>query len=92
MERFEITVVRDKEIMRFQVADYLHQEGEHCKFEVYNNGDFIASFQPDAHQFLHVCKNPGKLDEEVLHLIADQLELLPHDGRRDDTELLKDQD
>lgn len=84
MDKFEITVIKDKEVLRFDVADYLHNEEGHCKFEVFKEGEFVASFQPDTHHFLHICKNADVYDEETLHLIADQLELLPHDAGTSD--------
>jgi hypothetical protein len=74
MEKFSISVSRDTEVLTFEVADYLHHEGDKCKFEVYQQGVFVAGFEPDAHQYLHVCKNPGNVEEEVLHLIADKIE------------------
>lgn len=81
MEKHKITIVKDKEVLHFDVADYLHHDGERCKFEVYQDDRFVASFEPDPHHYLHVCKNAGVLDEETLHLIADQLELLPHEAK-----------
>ncbi|MGZ3872424.1 MAG: hypothetical protein ACXVJD_05880 [Mucilaginibacter sp.] len=74
MEKFKISVSKDKEIFQFEVADYLHHEDGHCKFEVFQNGEFVAAFQPDSHEYLRICKNPGILDEEVLYLLADQIE------------------
>jgi hypothetical protein len=29
---------------------------------------------PDDYNYLHICQNPGQLDEELLHLLADQIE------------------
>lgn len=74
MEKFKITIAKDKELFDFEVSDYVHQEGDKCKFEVYHEGTLAAAFEPDAHEYLRLCKNPGKLDEELLHLIADKLE------------------
>jgi hypothetical protein len=34
----------------------------------------VASFEPDAQDFLHICQNPGSIDEEVLHLLAEKIE------------------
>lgn len=82
MDKFQITIVKDREVMHFDVADYLHNEEGHCKYEVFEKNRMVASFEPDAQHYLHICKNPGELDEEVLALIADQLELLPHESKK----------
>lgn len=74
MERFSIEIKRNKDTLQFEVADYLHHNGEHCKFEVYQNNEFVASFEPDQHKFLHVCKDTGKLDEKTMNLLCDKLE------------------
>lgn len=76
MELFKIAVSKDEETFEFEVADYIHHEGEQCKFEIYRSGQMVAGFEPDSHQFLHICKNPGNINEEVLHLIADKIEAL----------------
>jgi hypothetical protein len=75
MEKFSIAISNDEQVYNFEVADYLHHEDDHCKFEVFLGGDFIASFEPDGHEFLRICKKYGKVNEELLHLIADKLEL-----------------
>ena len=74
MEKFTINVSKDKEIYQFEVVDYPHHEGERCKFEVFRNGQYVAGFEPDAHEYLKICKNPGRLDPKVLYLLADQIE------------------
>ncbi|RVT97288.1 hypothetical protein EOD41_19175 [Mucilaginibacter limnophilus] len=74
METIKISVAKDKQVYEFEVHDFAHHEGERCKFEVYDQGTFIAAFEPDDHEYLRICKNPGKVDQEVLHLIADKLE------------------
>ena len=74
MDKFQISVIRDKETIDFEVLDYLHHEGERCKFEIFKNGEFIAGFEPDSHEYLRICKNPGMVEEELLYLIADKLE------------------
>ncbi|MEN0055943.1 MAG: hypothetical protein AAGC65_19845 [Mucilaginibacter sp.] len=76
MELFKIAINKDDETFEFEVADFIHHEGERCKFEVYKSGQMVAGFEPGNHQFLHVCKNPGNIDEDVLHLIADKIEAL----------------
>lgn len=76
MERFTIEITDDGALYTFDILDLVHDEGEKCKFEVYRKDEFIASFEPDSRGFLHICKNPGKVDEPVLHLIADKLEAI----------------
>ena len=78
MEKFTIVIPHDNEVLNFQVADYLHHVEDHCKFEVFQDGEFVASFEPDSHKLLHLCKNTGLLQEELLYLIADKLETLQH--------------
>lgn len=74
MEKFEISVTVDNTNEHFEVRDYMHHEGEQCKYEIFKDGQFVGSFEPDNHKILHICKNPGVLPENTLHLIADQLE------------------
>lgn len=74
MERIPIKVTRGEEIYLFEVLDYVHHPSDRCKFEVYAHGNFVASFEPDPNGHLQICKNNGKLDEELLHLVADEIE------------------
>ncbi|WP_299589457.1 hypothetical protein [Mucilaginibacter sp.] len=74
MEKFEISVTNDNQSYHFEVRDYMHHEGDQCKFEVFEDGKFIASFEPDGYKGLHICKNPGIVGEELLHLVAEELE------------------
>jgi hypothetical protein len=74
MENFEISVSYKNENHHFKVKDYMHHEGDQCKFEVFRNTQFIASFEPGPHKHLHICKDNGLLPEEILNLIADRLE------------------
>ncbi|MFA6085451.1 hypothetical protein [Mucilaginibacter sp.] len=74
MERFDIRIKKGKEEFDFEVRDYLHHEGEKCKFEVFKDHTLVVSFNPDPHENLTVCKNPGNLDKQLVHLIADKLE------------------
>ena len=77
MEQFALEIIEDSDILSFDVVDYAHHEEENrCKFEVLHKGKFIASFEPDSRGFLHICKNTGDVDEEILHLIADKLEIM----------------
>lgn len=74
MENYLITVNNDKDIHRFEVGEYAHYEEDKCRYRIFENGTYVASFEPDALDFLHICQNPGKLDEQVLHLLAEQIE------------------
>ncbi len=58
----------------FEIKDYVHDENHRCKFEVFKEGEFVASFEPGRHGHLYVCKNTGKIDNEVLHSITAKLE------------------
>jgi len=74
MENYPITISLDKDIHHFEVGEYLHHSGEGCKVRVFSGGKMVASFEPDAYDNLHICQNPGNLQEEILHLLADQIE------------------
>ena len=76
MELFEISVDYQGEHKHFEVRDYMHHEGDQCKFEIYKEGKFIAGFEPGPapHRHLNICKNAGVEKEELLNIIADQLE------------------
>ncbi|TWR28913.1 hypothetical protein FPZ43_11650 [Mucilaginibacter pallidiroseus] len=74
MENYLVTVTLKKQTYQFEIGEYLHHQDERCKFKVFENGKMVASFEPDAHQYLHVCQNPGNLDERVLNLLADKIE------------------
>ena len=74
MEKFEISVKTPVGTRHFEVKDYMHHDGEQCKYEVFESGQFVGSFEPDGHRHLHVCKNAGVIDTTVLNTIADELE------------------
>lgn len=74
MENFPFMISTGKQVHHFEVGEYLHHDGESCKFRVFENGAFVASFEPDSLNCLHICQNPGAIDEEVLHLLADKIE------------------
>jgi hypothetical protein len=77
MDKFVIEIEKDSDKLNFEVVDYAHHEDDNrCKFEILKNGKLVASFEPDNRGFLHICKNCGVVDEEVLHLIADKLETM----------------
>lgn len=75
MDNYPIIISKDKEVHHFEVGEYLHHDETTCKFKVFEDGKFVASFEPDQHQYLHICQNPGKLDEEILYLLADHIEV-----------------
>lgn len=77
MEKFEISVSQNGEHYHFEIRDYMHHKEDQCKYEVYREGQFIASFEPGSHRILNICKNPGIVPEDILHLIADRLESSP---------------
>ena len=74
MDNYPITISIDKKVHHFEVGEYVHPDETKCKYRVFENGVYVASFEPDDHQFLHICQNPGDIEEEVLHLLADQIE------------------
>lgn len=74
MEKFEISIKIANVLQHFEVKDYMHHDGELCKYEIYKDGEFIASFEPDTHRELHVCRDAGVLSTDVLFKIADELE------------------
>lgn len=74
MEKFEISVTWKGGNHHFEVRDYMHHEGDQCKYEIFKNGQFAGSFEPDGHKGLRLCKNPQIVEEDLLHLIAKQLE------------------
>jgi hypothetical protein len=76
MEKIRIKIQKDREVIQFEVAEYLHHEGDRCKFDVFKDGEFVVGLEPDAHEYLRICKNPGILNEEIIYLIADRIEAL----------------
>jgi hypothetical protein len=74
MEQFEISVTWNQENHHFQVRDYMHHRDDQCKYEIFKGGQFVGSLEPGPHKHLSICKNPGIVEESLLHLIADQLE------------------
>lgn len=76
MDTFSIEVEQDDNKINFQIVDYAHDDTDRCKFEVYLDEKLVASFQPDRHGFLRICKNTGFVEEPILHLLADKIERL----------------
>mgnify|MGYP001067112943 CR=1 FL=1 len=84
MENYQISISLDEEIHHFEVGEYLHQNGESCKVKVFQHGKLVASFEPDPYNYLHLCQNPAKLPEKLLHLLADEIEAHhPHEINKD---------
>jgi hypothetical protein len=71
MEKFEISVSVTDELLNFQVVN---NETESCEYEVYAGDQLVAVFEPDEDEYIHICQNPGGLDEEVIVGIADRIE------------------
>jgi len=71
MEKFEISVTGTDELFNFQVVN---KGTEHCEYEVYAGETLVAVFEPDEDEYIHICRNPGGLDEEVIVRIADRIE------------------
>ena len=74
MDKFNVEVEQDNEKLHFEIVDYVHDDTDRCQFEVFLENKFVASFQPDSYGFLHICKNPGEVNEPILHLLADKIE------------------
>jgi len=78
MENYAISVRYGENIHDFEIGEYLHHN-ERCKYRIYENGAYVASFEPDAQNYLHICQNVSGLDEDLLYRLAEQIEvLIPH--------------
>lgn len=83
MENYHIAIGLDKKIHHFEVGEYLHRDEIKCKYQAYENGELVATFEPDARNLLHICQNIANLNEELLYLLADHIEAnLLHDGNK----------
>jgi len=79
MENYSIKVSHDDTLYHFEVGEYLHYDDERCKYRIYEDGVYVASFEPDAQNYLHICQNVAGLDEELLNVLAEQIEArIPH--------------
>lgn len=74
MEKFVAEVFQDHEKVLYEIRDYAYDENNRCKFEVFLDDRLVASFEPDSKGFLHICKNPGNVDEATLHGLAEKIE------------------
>jgi len=43
MDNYPITISKDKEI-HFEVGEYMHHVEDKCKYRVFENGTYVASF------------------------------------------------
>ena len=89
MDNYPIDIKFDDKEHHFEVGEYLHHDGTSCKYRVFEGGQFVASFEPDPHHYLHICQNPAGLDEELLHLLADKIETHHPHGANENTRKLK---
>ena len=83
MEQQIIKVRYKKEAHQYTVTDHPHHDNERCKYKVFEDGNLVATFEPDAERFLQLCQNPGKLHLGLINKLAEEIEAqLPHPGRR----------
>ncbi len=68
MEKFEKSVPGTDEVLDFQVVN---TGTEKCEYEVYSVNNLVAVFEPDEDEYIHICRNPGGLDEEIIVRIAE---------------------
>jgi hypothetical protein len=71
MEKFNISVSGTEEVFYFQVVN---NGKEKCEYEVFKGDQLVAVFEPNEEEYIHICRNPGGLDEEVIVRIADRIE------------------
>lgn len=74
MEHFKFTIAAGRQTYNFEGVDFPHHDDQGCRFEVFQHGELIASFEPDKNEVVRICNNPGKVDRKILHLIAEHLE------------------
>ena len=84
MENYQIAVTRSTETHQFEVGEYPHYDDGRCKYRVFENSVYVASFEPDKHHLLHICQNPGHIAEDILHLLADKIEEYHFKSLRED--------
>jgi len=74
MEKYNITSDTNNETHEFLVGQFPYGEGETCKYRVFFNGELVAILVPDQHHILHVRKELKNFDDELLNLLADEVE------------------
>jgi len=71
MEEFNISILQEDVSKAYRIVD---KQTDRCEFEVYLEQTLMAVFEPDENEYIHICRNPGGLDEEVIVQIADGIE------------------
>jgi hypothetical protein len=71
MEKFKISIAGTGELFNFQV---INNGAGKCEYEVFAGKKLVAIFEPDENEYIHICRNPGGLDEEVIVQIAGRIE------------------
>lgn len=84
MKNYQTSINVDHQVQNFEVSECPHQNGESCKVKVFRDGKLVVSFQPDEYNYLQVCQNPAQLDQQLLHLMAAQIEEHPPQGMNKD--------
>jgi hypothetical protein len=74
MKSHILSITKDDETFQFEINDYPHYEHHACKFDVFQNGVFVAGFNPDDNHILQICKDSGLVDPLVLDLVAEEIE------------------
>lgn len=74
MDQFIVPIKKDSSVLHFEIRDYPHDGDHNCKFEIFLENNFVASFEPNGDGHLHICQNPGNIEKETLHLISDEIE------------------
>lgn len=79
MDNYAITIRYQQTVRHFEVGEYAHCHPDKCKYRVFENGAYVASFEPEEQSFLGTCQNAGGLDEALINLLADEIEAqFPH--------------
>lgn len=71
METFTVEITQQDAKVHYRIVD---KQTDRCEFEVYLREALVAVFEPDEDEYIHICRNPGGLDEEVIVQIADRIE------------------
>jgi hypothetical protein len=71
MEAFNINITDNNTDVQYRIID---KQTDKCEFEVYFEEHLMAVFESDENEYIHICRNPGGLDEEVIVQIADRIE------------------
>lgn len=74
MEKYKVKYGSDNKTYEFLVGEYPFKDGETCKYTVFFEDKIIASLEPDRNHVLNICKNMSGFDEELLGLLADEIE------------------